>query len=103
MRIQCADLSGYAICFHGCLYGTTVAVPEDEQRPDSENRNGVLKTGNNLCSDNVAGHTGDENVADCLVENKFDRNTRVGTAKHRSKRLLLGQGVLFKDAKVMCK
>ncbi len=58
-------------------------------------------TSNDLRRKYVACYSCHENVTNCLVEDEFDRDTRICAGKSRGKRLLLFCVVLFEDPQIL--
>ena len=63
-------------------------MPEDEDRFDTQNDDGVFEARNDFLRHDVAGNAGDEKTADGLIENQLHRHSGIRACEYRRKGLL---------------
>src|SRR5579863_1174543 len=68
-------------------------MPHDDDHLGSQHGGSIFQAADNFGSNEVARNSGNEDLADVLIEYQFDRNSRIGTRKDPRKRLLLAFGL----------
>ena len=71
-----------------CFDGSVLFVSHPQHQPDSKILYCALKTGLFKIAQHIAGHADHKQVTLTLVENDFRRNTGIGAAESRGKRVL---------------
>src|SRR5215831_15086952 len=101
MLVQRGDLTGHSISCHGCLDRPTIAMAKYKEHFDSEDCDPIFETGNNLWCRDIACHTSNKEVANCLIKYQFHRYARVSTGENGGKRLLFVKGMRFEQGEIV--
>jgi hypothetical protein len=87
--IQRADFAGHRLSRHSCLHGSAIAMAQYHDDFGAEDRRAILEAGDNFRSHHIASHACAKNPTHGLIEDHFDRHSRVRAIQHGSKRFLL--------------
>src|SRR5664279_6471079 len=96
-----ADLAGDLLALDGRADGATIGVSQDNNYLRAQDSGAILQAADDLRRDDVARDAGDKDVANALVENKFDGDAGVGAGQDGSEWLLFVSRVLLEDGKIV--